>query len=243
MLQIVAALLHLGNVKFTPDKKDLAEVKEEASVFAVQTAARLFGVEEKGLVDRLLTQSLKVSNQVIIKKLSVADANINRDAVAKALYHGLFLWTVSHINASLYPISARDPGLKWIGILDVFGFESFENNSFEQFCINFANERLQQYFNQHIIKSEQDLYRSESIMWTPIKVPDNQDVIDLIDGKQKGILLLLDNSAKMPSPSDVTFTRLLFQMNKYHPRMRQVQKIGRAVQQECRDRSRMPSSA
>ena len=82
----------------------------------------------------------------------------------------------------------------WIGTLDVFGFEIFEHNCFEQFCINFCNERLQQYFNYHVLKAEQDLYLKESLLWDPVDLPDNQDTIDMVIKKQTGLLAVLDSA-------------------------------------------------
>lgn len=120
-------------------------------------------------------------------------------AVSKALYSGLFNWIVRNINMAL-AVQGDDPTtLPWIGILDVFGFESSDwNNSFEQLCINFANERLQQYFNGSVIIAEQEEYLREAIPWTELEVPDNQDTIDLIAGKPHGILATLDSTCVMP---------------------------------------------
>ncbi len=101
------------------------------------------------------------------------DAVSNRDAMAKGLYNGVFRWVVAQVNRTSCP-SKSIQGLTWIGILDVFGFEIFQHNSFEQLCINFANERLQNFFNFHVLKAEQDLYRREALLWTPIDLPDNQ---------------------------------------------------------------------
>jgi len=164
---------------------------------------------------------------VIAKPLSPSDSALNRDAVCKALYTGLFAYIVAQINNQLFPPHARSDELKWIGILDVFGFESFEHNSFEQFCINFCNERLQQYFNRYILKSEQDEYRAEAIMWTPIRVPDNQDVIDLIERRANppGLLSLLDAACKMPKGDDKGFTANVFQIHSSHARIKQVTRI------------------
>jgi len=136
-----------------------------------------------------------------------------------------FYGLLKKLNEELFRGDAKADGLKWIGILDVFGFESFENNSFEQFCINFANERLQQFFNTYILSSEQDEYRIEAIFWTPIQVPDNQDVIDLVDGQPQGILAVLDSACRMPKGSDKDFTANLFQFHKKHARINKVERI------------------
>lgn len=122
----------------------------------------------------------------------------------------------------------NDPAITWIGILDVFGFECFEYNSFEQFCINFTNETLQRYFNYNIMLSEQAEYQKEGIFWKPIELPDNQPTLDLIARKQDGIFHLIDAAAQMPKADDKTFTTLLFQEHGYHPKLREMQTNPRA---------------
>eukprot|EP00808_Paulinella_micropora_P000154 g50153.t1 len=232
VLELVAGLLHLGNIELTADSKDEAEIVTDGAVAGLELSAKLLHVPLDAFKQRLLTQNLNVAGTSIEKKLSMELAVENRDAITKAVYHGIFDWVVSRINHELYPQDARNPVLKWIGILDVFGFEFFENNSFEQFCINFANERLQQYFNVNIIKSEQELYQAESILWEPITVPDNGDVISLINGATRGIFAILDTACKMPKGDGETFTANLFQMHKFHPRMRKVNRLRNAVTNE-----------
>ena len=118
-----------------------------------------------------------------------------------------------------------DEALHWIGILDVFGFESFQTNSFEQFCINFCNERLQQFFNFFIIRSEQDEYLREAIFWTPLKVPDSQDLIDLVTsrGQPPGIIALLDSACNTPGSTPDKFVQSVLDTHKANSR---VQRIG-----------------
>jgi myosin heavy subunit len=118
---------------------------------SMNNAAEMFQVEAKNFSTRLTMRNMVIRSQVIAKPLSKFEAEQNRDAMAKALYSSLFNFIVSRINDELFLVKARVEGLKWIGILDVFGFESFEHNSFEQFCINFCNERLQQYFNRYLL--------------------------------------------------------------------------------------------
>jgi myosin-5 len=210
--RIVAAVLLLGNVSFV----DQAEAAEDCELDTakcgddVSKLAKLLGVEHDKLVERLTTRSIKMGVNVIVKPLSTIDAKNNRDSMAKAMYHNLFDWLVTQMNKELYDPEDDSDDVLWIGILDVFGFECFAFNSFEQFCINFANERLQQYFNVHVVKSEQDEYTIEAIFWTPVNVPDNQDVIDLIDSKPVGLLRLLDGACNMPKADDNTFTSNLF---------------------------------
>lgn len=222
-----AGVLHLGNIKLIPDQKDLAVPAPEAKAH-MDAFVKLFGVKKEMLHERLTTRKIKVGKELISKQLSLADGLINRESLAKALYAGVFQWVVNRINFELYKTESRDPNLKWIGILDVFGFESFEHNSFEQFCINFANERLQQYFNGYILLSEQEEYLAEAIQWVPLKVPNNQDVIDLIDRKPNGILAVLDSECMMPKSTSETFIQNLFKVFRFHKRMAQVRRVTKA---------------
>lgn len=222
----IAGVLHLGNVKFTAEDPDdtMADSRiDPKTVASVKTCARLFGCDESELSKRLTTQSIRVQNQVLHKPLSIQKARMNRDAMAKSMYEGLFGWIVKRINRVLFRNSSAGAGsddLKWVGILDVFGFESFENNSFEQFCINFCNERLQQYFNTYIIKSEQEEYKREAIFWAHIDVPDNQDTIELIQGRN-GIVALLDSACLMPKGTPEIFTQSIFHYHRKHAKVSQ----------------------
>ena len=161
----------------------------------------------------------------ITLQLSVEKAIINRDAIAKSLFNGLFIWVVDCINKRLFDEEARDPSLKWVGILDVFGFENFQNNSFEQFCINFANERLQAFFNGAVINSEQLEYKQEAIQWVELDIPDNEVTITVITRKQTGLVGILDSSCRMASSNAQKFISSLFQTYKYHPSLKKVDRI------------------
>ena len=127
-----------------------------------------------------------------------------RDSVAKFIYSSLFDWLVVNINHSLATDEVVNRVHSFIGVLDIYGFEYFAKNSFEQFCINYANEKLQQEFNQHVFKLEQEEYLREQINWTFIDFSDNQPCIDLIEGKL-GILSLLDEESRLPMGSDEQF--------------------------------------
>jgi len=213
----VAAILHMGNINFT---QRAGEGSDIANPDEMGTTAELFEVDLKGLQGRLETRTVYLpGDKTIIKPLNVEDAIFNRDSMSRNLYNGLFRWIVWRINQQ----SAGDSeggGISWIGILDVFGFEIFENNSFEQFCINFANERLQQYFNHHVLQAEQDLYKREALLWDPIDLPNNQDCIDLVMSKPYGILPILDSTCVQPKGDDNVFVANLFNAHKYHPRLR-----------------------
>lgn len=119
-----------------------------------------------------------------------------RDAFVKGIYGRLFVHIVKKINEAIF--RPKHSSRSSIGVLDIFGFENFNHNSFEQFCINYANENLQQFFVQHIFKLEQEEYNHEGINWQHIEFVDNQDALDLIAVKQLNIMALIDEESKFP---------------------------------------------
>lgn len=131
--------------------------------------------------------------ETVLKPMSLEQATVSRDALSKHIYAVLFNWIVMIVNKALESTGVRH---KFIGVLDIYGFETFEINSFEQFCINYANEKLQQQFNQHVFKLEQEEYIKEEIEWKMIDFYDNQPCIDLIESKL-GILDLLDEECRV----------------------------------------------
>ncbi|KAF9809275.1 hypothetical protein SFRURICE_015738 [Spodoptera frugiperda] len=138
---------------------------------------------------------------VIVSRMDVQRASFARDALAKRMYGELFAWLVHAVNRALDTGHAKK---HFIGVLDIYGFETFEINSFEQFCINYANEKLQQQFNSHVFKLEQDEYIKEEISWEMIEFYDNQPCIDLIEDRL-GVLALLDEQCRVPQGSDQGF--------------------------------------
>merc|ERR1712187_1009512 len=117
--------------------------------------------------------------------------------------------------------------LKFIGILDVFGFENFWDNSMEQFCINYTNEKLQQYFNYHIIMSEQEEYLAESVLWTPLQIPDNAEYLDLVETKKTGFFALLDSQSSLGQSKDDT-AAFMQQLFKYHGKNKTIKECSKA---------------
>lgn len=153
----------------------------------------LLQIDTEKMRQWLCTRKLVSMREVILKPMSSEQAHAARDALAKHIYAELFNWIVIVINKALESeISCH----KFIGVLDIYGFETFETNSFEQFCINYANEKLQQQFNLHVFKLEQEEYIREGIEWKMIDFYDNQPCIDLIEAKL-GILDLLDEECKV----------------------------------------------
>ncbi|XP_073106123.1 myosin-8 isoform X2 [Elaeis guineensis] len=216
IFRVVAAILHLGNIEFAEGKEtDSSEPKDEKSWFHLRTAAELFMCDAHALEDSLCKRVIVTRDENIIKCLDPEAAALSRDALAKIVYSRLFDWLVNKINNSI----GQDPNSKnLIGVLDIYGFESFKTNSFEQFCINLTNEKLQQHFNQHVFKMEQEEYTKEEINWSYIEFVDNQDVLDLIEKKPGGIIALLDEACMLPRSTHETFAQKLYQSFKNHKR-------------------------
>ncbi|KAF3436048.1 hypothetical protein FNV43_RR23140 [Rhamnella rubrinervis] len=216
IFRVVAAVLHLGNIEFTKGKEiDSSVPKDEKSWFHLRTVAELLMCDAKALEDSLCKRVIVTRDETITKWLDPDSAVVSRDALAKVLYSRLFDWIVDKINSSI----GQDPDSKsLIGVLDIYGFESFKTNSFEQFCINLTNEKLQQHFNQHVFKMEQEEYTKEEIDWSYIEFVDNQDVLDLIEKKPGGIIALLDEACMFPRSTHETFAQKLYQTFKNHKR-------------------------
>ncbi|KAK8532473.1 hypothetical protein V6N13_131799 [Hibiscus sabdariffa] len=216
IFRVVAAILHLGNIEFAKGKEmDSSVPKDEKSWFHLRTAAELLMCDEKLLEDSLCKRIIVTRDESITKCLDPESAALSRDALAKIVYSRLFDWIVDKINSSI----GQDPDSKFlIGVLDIYGFESFKTNSFEQFCINLTNEKLQQHFNQHVFKMEQEEYTKEEINWSYIEFVDNKDVLDLIEKKPGGIIALLDEACMFPRSTHETFAQKLYQTFKNHKR-------------------------
>ncbi|PKA47048.1 hypothetical protein AXF42_Ash011722 [Apostasia shenzhenica] len=217
IFRILAGILHLGNIEFSPGfEHDSSTVNDARSKFHLQMAAKLLMCSPNLLLATLCTRSIQTLEGSIIKALDCPAAVAGRDALAKTLYARLFDWLVENINKSV----GQDLDSKMqIGVLDIYGFECFKSNSFEQFCINFANEKLQQHFNEHVFKMEQEEYRNEDINWSYIEFIDNQDVLDLIEKKPIGIISLLDEACMFPKSTHESFSMKLFQSLRNHERL------------------------
>ncbi|KAH9616482.1 hypothetical protein KSS87_017295 [Heliosperma pusillum] len=216
IFRVVAAILHIGNIEFKKGSEpDSSEPKDDKSVFHLKTASELFMCDEKALEDSFCKRVIVTRGESITKNLDPVAASVNRDALAKTVYSRLFDWLVNKINRSI----GQDPDSKsLIGVLDIYGFETFKTNSFEQFCINLTNEKLQQHFNQHVFKMEQEEYTREEIDWSYIEFVDNQDVLDLIEKKPGGIIALLDEACMFPRSTHETFAEKLYQTFTNHKR-------------------------
>ncbi|XP_025122133.2 unconventional myosin-VIIa isoform X2 [Bubalus bubalis] len=213
--KLLAAILHLGNLQYedrTFENLDACEVLFSPSL---ATAASLLEVNPRDLMNCLTSRTLITRGETVSTPLSREQALDVRDAFVKGIYGRLFVWIVDKINAAIYkpPSQEVKNSRRSIGLLDIFGFENFAVNSFEQLCINFANEHLQQFFVRHVFKLEQEEYDLESIDWLHIEFTDNQDALDMIANKPMNIISLIDEESKFPKGTDTT---MLHKLNSQH---------------------------
>uniref|UniRef100_A0A671LJW3 Myosin VB n=1 Tax=Sinocyclocheilus anshuiensis TaxID=1608454 RepID=A0A671LJW3_9TELE len=205
IFKIIASILHLGNVGIVSERDgESCHINRDDT--HLHHFCRLLGIEQEQMEHWLCRRKLVTTAETYVKNMSHAQAVNARDALAKHIYAHLFDWIVEHINKALHTSTKQH---SFIGVLDIYGFETFEINSFEQFCINYANEKLQQQFNSHVFKLEQEEYMKEQIPWTLIDFYDNQPCIDLIEAKL-GILDLLDEECKVPKGTDQNWAQKLY---------------------------------
>ncbi|TRY59058.1 hypothetical protein DNTS_008381 [Danionella cerebrum] len=199
--RVLSSILHLGNVFFERYETESQEVASVVSAQEIRVVAELLQISPEGLQKSITFKVTETMREKIYTPLTVESAIDARDAVAKILYSLLFSWLTDRINKQVYP---RNEALS-ISILDIYGFEDLTFNSFEQLCINYANEYLQFFFNRVIFKEEQDEYSREQISWEEVPFSDNQTCIDLIAAKPHGILRILDDQSGFPQATDHTF--------------------------------------
>ncbi|XP_072321538.1 unconventional myosin-IXAa isoform X2 [Eucyclogobius newberryi] len=205
IFSLLSAILHLGNIRYKrktyrDDSIDICNPE------VLPIVSELLEVKEEMLFEALTTRKTVTVGEKLIVPYKLAEAGTVRDSMAKSLYSALFDWIVFRINHALLNIKDLEETtmILSIGVLDIFGFEDYENNSFEQFCINYANERLQHYFNQHIFKLEQEEYRAEGISWSNIDYIDNTGCISLISKKPTALFHLLDEECNFPQATNQT---------------------------------------
>ncbi|NXQ25207.1 MYO15 protein, partial [Alaudala cheleensis] len=201
IFRILSSVLHLGNVYFEKYETDCQEVATVVSATEIRTVAELLQVSPEGLQKAITFKVTETQREKIFTPLTVESAVDARDAIAKTLYSLLFGWLTDRINKLVYP---RQEALS-IAILDIYGFEDLSFNSFEQLCINYANEYLQFFFNRIVFQEEQEEYIREQIEWKEIPFSDNLPCIDLISQKPYGILRILDDQSCFPQATDHTF--------------------------------------
>ncbi|KAJ2949671.1 hypothetical protein O0L34_g15597 [Tuta absoluta] len=218
LFAVLSAVLLLGNVEFQPQRKSYHhdEAVGVRNPEVVSLISSLLRVKQETLLAALTSKRARASGETLVINYRLPEAIATRDAMAKCLYGALFDWIVMQVNHALLSKkdTLRDHQGHSIGVLDIFGFEDFgPNNSFEQLCINYANEHLQYYFNQHVFKYEQEEYRREGIRWTDIGFSDNTGCLQLIEGKPGGLLCVLDDQCNFPWATNET---LLQKFNSVH---------------------------
>uniref|UniRef100_A0A8D1JYH9 non-specific serine/threonine protein kinase n=1 Tax=Sus scrofa TaxID=9823 RepID=A0A8D1JYH9_PIG len=205
--RILAGILNIGNIEFAAiSSQHQTDKSEVPNAEALKNAASVLCISPEELQEALTSHCVVTRGETIIRANTVDRASDVRDAMSKALYGRLFSWIVNRINTLLQPdknICSADDGMN-VGILDIFGFENFQRNSFEQLCINIANEQIQYYFIQHVFALEQMEYQNEGIDATPVEYQDNRPLLDMFLQKPLGLLALLDEESRFPQATDQT---------------------------------------
>uniref|UniRef100_A0AAQ6A1C0 Myosin motor domain-containing protein n=1 Tax=Amphiprion ocellaris TaxID=80972 RepID=A0AAQ6A1C0_AMPOC len=213
LLNIIASVLHLGNTQFGEGEEGDTYITTETQT---SNLAKLLGVDGSALREALTHKKLTAKGEEMISPLNYEQAVSARDALAKAVYGRTFTWLVEKINQSLALKVSKDSSV--IGLLDIYGFEVLQQNSFEQFCINYCNEKLQQLFIELTLRSEQEEYETEGIAWETVQYFDNKIICDLIEEKHKGIISILDEECLRPGETcDVSFLEKLEDTVGSHP--------------------------
>ncbi|EGZ16609.1 hypothetical protein PHYSODRAFT_345966 [Phytophthora sojae] len=237
LFSALCGILRLGQLDFVPlesNKDDASQAVAAASAsdsvsaeqidqqkIEIEQCAKLLGVEVAALSKQLCSRTVKARQEVYCVPLSALHAGNNRDALAKEIYARVFGYLVRRVNHSISNSADRGastPSYLHIDLLDIFGFESFKHNSFEQFCINFANEKLQQKFTLDVFKTVQEEYQQEGVAWEFVKYRDNQDMLDLLENSM-GVMALLNEECVRPMGSDLSFVSKLVSLRESHPRL------------------------
>ncbi|CAM9311704.1 unnamed protein product [Bubo scandiacus] len=213
--KLLAAILHLGNVEFEAAVYDNLDCSDVMASPHFSIATKLLEVDSSELQNSLTNLSIIVRGESVSRPLNIVQAADGRDAFVKGIYGRIFLWIVNKINSAIFNPTSQKPKNRYqsIGLLDIFGFENFSNNSFEQLCINIANEHLQQFFVHHVFKLEQEEYLAEHIAWNNIDFTDNRQALEVIALKPMNIISLIDEESKFPKGTEAT---MLVKINSLH---------------------------
>ena len=204
IFRLLSGILHLGNVEFFEEDTEGGLQSKIRNAKPLQTAARLLDVDER-LLDRVLTSRIiRARNEQMTKSMDANQALSARDTLAKHAYATLFEWLVKSMNSFIGKKKKEGRSYRNINLLDIYGFECFKINSFEQLCINYANERLQQLFNRHLIELEQREYKSENLAWEQIPYSGNDDCLELLEGQRDSFISIIADEINIPQASDAT---------------------------------------
>ena len=229
IFEVICAVLHLSNLTFKGSRHDNCALDLANS--SLPAALTLLGISHTALNSALCSVIIEVAGEKVARSFGVIQAIKALEALMKATYGALFSYLVARVNycidetrqrlikesaagnddsKSSSALSSLNDAAAFIGILDIFGFETFGKNSFEQLCINYCNESLQQQFNRFVFKLEQAEYEREEISWKFIQFPDNQHILDLIDSKRNGIIAVLDENSFLAQCTDTSFAQALY---------------------------------
>lgn len=201
VFKAMASILYIGNTTFVDNgNEELSVVQNKNSIEAATT---LLSIDYKEVMHALTSLNVFTAGEMVKRNYTMEKAEDARDAMAKAIYGRLFGWIVNKFNCLIAPIDPDHVNFKEIGILDIFGFEHFDDNSFEQACINLANEQLHFFFNQYVFKLEQEEYKKEGIDWKEIQFIDNRPLLNMFLEKP-GLLSILDDESQFPKATDIT---------------------------------------
>lgn len=221
IFNIVASVLHIGNFQINGDEEN-SRIATECRHLAV--ASELCGIEPESFQTLICFKHITDpgTKQKLITNLSRSSALINRDTLAKTIYFELFNWLTQKLNSTISnsdDAKSSQTHLRYptVGLLDIFGFEIFDDNSLEQLCINYANEKLQYHFNEHVFVIEQNQYKSEGIAWTGIDFEDNSKTIALLEGRPFSIMTILDQECVYTTSKDITLLEKFRSNFEKHP--------------------------
>uniref|UniRef100_A0A674ERU8 Myosin IH n=1 Tax=Salmo trutta TaxID=8032 RepID=A0A674ERU8_SALTR len=215
LFAIIASVLHLGNATFVADSQGYATLNNSPEIHWL---SKLLGIPAQVIQVGLTHRKIEARSEEVLSPFTVDQAVYAKDALAKAIYGRTFTWLVNELNESLANKVSVSSKTTVIGLLDIYGFEVFSVNSFEQFCINYCNEKLQQLFIQLTLKSEQEEYEMEGIEWESVPYFNNKIICDLVEEKFKGIISVLDEECLRPGEAtDMTFLEKLEEKMGGHP--------------------------